>query len=125
MPRKNALLPHQIFTAASMTGTSTVTSLVTNIQFLDNMAVQLQWTGTPTGTFYVQGSLDYSDGTNGKLANAGTWTNIMLPQTPLASGSAGQILIDMALLSFPWIRVQYTNTSGTGSLDAYICGKEI
>lgn len=126
MPRKNVLKPFHCFVNASMTGTSTVTSSVTNIQFLDNVSIQLQWTGTPNGTFSVQGSLDYAvNEVTGVVQNAGTWIEVTLPTTPIAAGVAGEILIDTAMLSFPWIRIQYTNTSSTGTLNGYISGKEV
>lgn len=118
----SALLNNQ-----TMTGTNTLTSAQTNIKYKDSVGIQLQWTGTPSGTFQVQGSLDYNPGLpqSGGTANAGTWTNITLSPTPGASGSAGQILINMNQLGFPWIQVTYTNISGTGVLTGYIMTKSL
>lgn len=126
--------PYQNFSAAAgnqtMTGTSTLTSIPTNIKYRDSVAIQLQWTGTPTGTFSVQGSLDYSPGLPQTAAppggaNPGTWTPITLSPAPVASGSSGVILLNLNQLAFPWIRVQYTNASGTGVLTGYISAKSL
>lgn len=126
MPRKNALLPYHLIVDAAMTGTDTITSPVTNIQFLDDVGVQLQFTGTPNGTFTVQGSIDYAvNPITGAVENAGNWIDVTLSPVPVASGSADQILINLAMLCFPFIRIQYVNTSGVGVLNGYICGKEI
>lgn len=117
---KNALTPIQFISAQSMTGT--ITSNPINVQYLDNISIQLNFTGTPTGTFELQGSLDYSPG---PLANTGNWIGMVLPEVPVASGSADTILIDMMQLSFPWIRVVYTPTSSTGTLNGYLSGKAV
>jgi hypothetical protein len=117
--QKNILKVYHALVAASMT--STVTSPVTTIQWLDNIAIQFNFTGTPTGTFFVQGSLDYDPNTN----NPGTWNSITLNPVPVAAGSSGSILINMDELSFPYIRIQYVPSGGTGSLDYFISGKEI
>lgn len=111
----------QIITNGAMTGTATITSPVTDIRNLDNVAIELVWTGTPNGTFAVQGSLDYNI-TNG---NAGTWVSLTLTPSPAAAGAAGSILLDLNQLSFPYIRTTYTNVSSTGTLQAYIAGKAV
>lgn len=138
MSNKSILGVYQNFSSAlanqTMTGTSVITSPQTNITYKDNIGVQLQWTGTPTGTFTVQGSLDYNPGlpqsggaTGG--ANAGVWTTInavdQSGNPPVAAGAPGQILMNLQELCFPWLRIQYTNASGTGTLTGYISGKSI
>lgn len=120
---KRILAPYHVISAQSMTGD--VTGAATNIQYLDNVSIQLNFTGTPTGTFSIQGSLDHAESSPGVVTNAGNWIAITLPTSPAASGSAGNILIDMQELSFPWVRIVYTHASGTGTLDAYISGKSI
>lgn len=122
MSRKNVLPAYNVITAGDMSLAS-LTSLPTNIQFLDNVCFQLVWTGTPTGTFSIQGSLTHQQDSLGNVSNVGTWDNISLSPAPVAVGSAGDILIDMNQLSFPWIRVVYTKTSGTGTLTATVGGK--
>lgn len=115
---KKVLEPKKIITAGDMS--ADVTSSVVEIKGINDLAVQLIFTGSPTGTFYIQSSVDY--GINGASA---TWAAVTTsPATISASGSGSNHLISLEGYSFPWVRVFYDFSSGTGSLDAYISGKE-
>lgn len=121
-----SLPPFQIVTAGDMSGN--ITSTVTDVRNFDNVAVELVFTGTPTGTFSVEGSLDYGYQAGGNFnpaVNAGTWTALSLSPTPAASGGAGSVLLDLNQISFAFIRVKYAFTSGTGTLNAYIAAKAV
>ena len=122
---KNVLRPISLVSAGNMSGN--ITSGAINIQFLDCVSMQLSFTGTPTGTFAVQGSLDYyaSPADPDTVLVPGTWTSLTLSPSPVASGAADNILIDMYGLSFPYIRLVYTATSGSGTLTANVSGKSI
>jgi len=122
--RKNILAPFPIIEDGDMSLAS-LTSEITNIQYLDNIVIELDFTGTPTGTFEVQGSLSFERDIYGNVTNPGNWTALNLVSSPVASGVAGTILIDMNQLSFPYIRVVYTRTGGTGVLNALIGGKQL
>lgn len=104
---------------------ATITSSVTSIKRLDNIGIQLNWTGTPTGTFQVQISADYAQDNQGKITNVGNWIPLVLSPAPAASGSAGNAYVDINQISAPWIRVVYTKTSGVGTLNGYLNGKTI
>lgn len=106
--RKNNLLAYQNITAAAMN--QDITSDVTNVQFLDNIAIQLNFSGNPTGTFAVEMSIDYAQDFQGNVTNAGNWIALSLNPPPVASGSADSIYLDLNQLAGPWIRVSYTNT---------------
>ena len=112
---KNQLLPYKIIDTGDMSQ-STLTSKVTDIRYLDNIAIFFTFTGTPTGTFHVFGNMT-NDTTNG--------VEITLPSSPVASGAAGTILIDMNQQAYPYIYVTYTKSSGTGSVNVFITGKSI
>lgn len=117
---KKVLLKFQTITAGSMAGN--LASSVTNIEFLDNIGVQLNFTTSDAvGTFQVQVSMDYSP-VNPTAAN---WINLSLSPAPVAASANDSIYIDLNQLSAPWIRTTYTRTSGSGTLDAFICGKEV
>lgn len=122
MSRKNNLRVYQNITAGDMS-TASITSSVTNIQFLDNIGIQLDFTGTPTGTFQVQVSANHAQDEFGNVTVPGSWIPITLSPSPAASGSADSIYIDINQTSAPWIRVVYTRGSGTGVLNGYITGK--
>lgn len=134
MTLKNILPVYPVFNAITgqdMTGTSALTSLPSEITRKDNIAYEVSWTGTPTGTFAVQGSISYNPGTpqSGGTYNAGVWTTIAATDQsgnpPVASGAAGQILMNLNELAFPWVRLVYTNASGTGVLTGYVAGKSV
>lgn len=123
MSRKNTLVVYKIFTAGSMTGN--LTSPAVNIQYLDNTGIELDWSGTPVGTFNVQVSISYTQDSQGNITNAGTWNNITLNPQPAATGSAGSYYIEVNQTSATWIRVTYTAGSSTGTLNGYVSSKEV
>lgn len=124
MSRKNNLVKYQTITAGDMS-TASLTSAITNIQFLDNIGIQLNFTGAPEGIFDVQVSADYAQDEFGNVTNVGNWIDLVLNPVPSASGSADSVYIDIIQTSAPWIRVVYTRDTGTGTLNAFITAKMI
>lgn len=122
---KTNLLKFQNITAGSMGGS--LTSAVTSILNLDNIGLEFVWSAgsTPVGTISVEISIDYAQDTQGNITNAGTWVALALSPTPSVSGNSGSIYIDINQISAPWIRAKYTRTSGSGTLNSYICGKMV
>lgn len=122
---KNIIQQQAIIAAGVMSGTNVLTSTPMSLRHIDNIALQAQWTGTPTGTFAIQVSNDYQPPrTPGSTvpANAGTWFTI----TPGLTNPAGAAASDrktFADLPDAWIRLVYTNASGAGTLNAYLNGK--
>jgi hypothetical protein len=104
------LQPYLIVTNGAMAGT--ITSSTANIGGYDNVAIQLTWTGTPVGTFAIQASLD-----------ATNWVALTLGTTVSVAGAADTALIEITMAPYPYLRVVYTATSGTGTLNAYLCAK--
>ncbi len=102
----------------TLAATEVVTSKVTDIRFMTNVAYQFVTTGTLTGSFSVQGSLNYNvDGTH---AYPGDWTEVT---TGAAAGTGISILINLTGVAYPYIRVKYTNASGAGTVVGYVSGK--
>lgn len=120
---KNVLRKWDAIVAGDMSGN--ITSPVTNVQFLDNISIQLNFTGTPTGTFDVEVSVNHEQDSQGVVTESGNWVALPLNPAPVASGSADQIIIDLNQISQPWIRVVYTAGSGSGSLNMIISAKMI
>lgn len=120
MAEKN-FLHKQVIVNGAMTGTSVITSQITNIRGMDNVFYDIQFSGSPTGTFSVQVSSSYDPITN---PNA-IFIPLVLSPVPVASGSSGVIGIDINQEGAQWIKLVYTNTSGTGTLNAYISAKAI
>lgn len=116
----------RLITNGVMTGTATITSTPTaansgtsqpgqNVQNLDNLGLEISWTGTPTGTITVLGS------------NSGTtfYALTFNPAITQPAGSAGGYLINLNQFPWPWLQVKYTNASGTGTLNAWLYGKDL
>lgn len=129
--RKNNLLSFPTIKAGDMS-TSSLTSSVTNIQYLDNIGLQFTWTGSPVGTFQVQISADYAQDINENVTNQGNWVPITLSyfngtdfvtSTTIPTSVGSPVYIDLDLLSAPWIRSVYTRVSGSGTLTEVITAK--
>ena len=117
----NYLNPVTIISAGDMSQAS-LTSLVVDARGLHSLALQFVFTGTPTGVFTVQGSLDYCMD-NVHTPNAGTWTPLNIDPVPVASGTAGNVIIDLVQVGVPYIQVVYTSSAGAGSLTVTASGK--
>lgn len=134
MSRKNFLPPYHLIVNGDMSGS--ITSKATDIQTYDNVAIQLVWTGGAVGTFQVQVSSDYSQANVGasQVINAGTWTPItlqylsngsLLNATSIDTSVGSPIYLNLQELAAPYIRILYTASSSSGTLQAYISGKAI
>lgn len=112
--------PTPVITSASM-GAS-VTSAVTFKHQIPAVNYSFQWTGSPTGTFTVQISNDYAQYPDGSVKTAGNWVTLPLtPSNPTASGSGDIASVDV-VTSANSIRLVYTRSSGSGTLNAIITG---
>ena len=98
----------QAINSQAMTGN--ITSSVIDISEVRGYAVHFIWTGTPTGDVVVEGSNDGS--------------NFSQISTAATGGAAGQSLSNQADANYKYVRVKYTFTSGTGTLNAYVSGKQ-
>lgn len=139
--RKSNLLKFQVVGgsasgAVSGSMAADVTSIVTSLAYLDNVGIQLNWTGSPVGIFQIQISADHAQDAQGNVTVAGNWCPITLTyydaggatfvtttDIPVTVGSP--IYLDLTQLSAPWIRVFYDRTSGTGALEAFITAKQL
>lgn len=90
---------------------SSITSSSTNILYTDRVGYQLVWTGTPSGTFTLEVSNDET-----------TWVSV--DTGILASGAAGDAFIDFETAA-KFVRLVYTASSGSGTLNAHITAKSI
>jgi hypothetical protein len=125
MSRKVNLAPVHLINAHTMGATFQSSPVYIGLE--DSVAVQLNFTGSPVGTFQIQGSLDYvpANSNSTSAPNAGNWASLTLSPVPTAAGAPDTILLDLYALSFPYIRIQYTFTSGSGTLNAYVSCKAL
>lgn len=113
--------PHSVLTAASMA--TSLTSEVTILNQKSGAGYDLKWTGAPVGTFSVEISNTVTLDAEGNVNSPGAWTPVTLSSPITASGSPDNAFINLAGLECYACRLVYTRTSGTGTLDAVICGK--
>lgn len=131
--RKNNIKQFNTVEAGDMSAAS-ITSAVTDIQFLDDVGIQFTWSGSPVGDFSIEVSADYSQDYQGNVQNAGHWVPLtftywdgtqFVTDTSLPTSAGSPIYVDLALLSAPYIRSVYNRTSGTGALTTTITAKQI
>jgi hypothetical protein len=106
----------------------TCISNVIDCRYLDNIAIQLAISGTPTGTLLWQGSNDFLPNPNaiseGTPINAGTWVNL-IPSPTAPSGSAYSALANFTGIAFAFLRVNYAPTSGSGFISGLASGSSL
>jgi hypothetical protein len=112
---KKTLPLYYPFRNQSVSGTNTVTSQSTFIGNLDNVGVQVIYTGSPTGNLSVNIS---NDGVN---FNALSFS----PSISQPTGSALSFGINLSQLPWPYVQFSYTNSSGSGTLTVSIFGKDL
>lgn len=129
---KNNLLKFQAITSGNMT--SSITSAVTNIQHLDDIGYQFNYSGSPTGSFAIQVSADHAQDFQGNVSVPGNWIPLtftywngsaFITGTSIPASVGSPIYIDLALLSAPWIRAVYTGDGSAGTLNAFVTAKEV
>jgi len=126
--RKNVLAPEVIALAQSLA--SSFTSTPTMIPFLDNCAYQINvTTSDSTGTFAVEGSVDYVQATAMIPGNTGNWIPLTLggaTANPVANAANDNIIINLNQVPFNALRIRYTSTvAGTGTATIYFMSKMI
>lgn len=95
-----------------------LTTAAIDVRSFPYAAMQAVWTGSPTGTFTVEGSID-------NVQNPSQVTNWFDTGTTVNSpgGSADSTLINLQGVGFAWLRLKYAFSSGTGSLDILMFAK--
>lgn len=102
----------QIITAGDMSGD--VTSSTVDLTGYNAAKIELVFTGAPVGTFAVQE----------RLSESAAWATLDFAATISASGAPDTHILNLNFICTYQIRVVYTRTSGTGSLDAWIKAQE-
>jgi len=106
-----------------MSGTSTINSTPQYVFNQDNLGLEVSWTGTPTGTITVLGSISQQFQDAGATATFYSFT--FGPALPQPAGSGGSFLVNLNQVPFPYIKVSYTNVSGSGTLNVFLSGKDL
>lgn len=117
---KDQLSVYSIISAGNLAGNLTSTSI--DVRGWDNPQIELVSTGSPTGTFAVDCTIN-SITPPGPVAQ--TWVALPLSPVPTLAGSASNIIIEINNTGCSYLRVRYVFTSGTGTVNAYARAKMI
>jgi len=105
----------QVPVATSVSGTSTYTSAITDINQMHNIGLDVRYAGTMTGTLSVTCS---NDGV--------VFTPLSFPTPPTQpSGTDLNILINLNQIPWQYIQLSYTNASGSGTIISYMTSKDL
>lgn len=110
----NFLGPIVLTPTTTVSGTNVYTSLVLNLLDITRYSIQTIWGAGVTGTFDVQGSLDYGIPTP---PASPTWKSCPGVTVTSPAGLAGGQLIDVVQTGIPFVRVVFTNSSSTGVIE--------
>ncbi len=101
--------------AGAMASTNIIYSNIIDISKVDNVGLEVTWTGTPTGLFEVM------------CSNSGVnfYALTFDPVLGQPAGSGGGYVIDLNQVPFKYIMLRYTNASGSGSLTVYGQDKDL
>jgi hypothetical protein len=87
-----------------------------SIEKLDNVGIELAFTGAPVGEFAVYGS-------NSKV----NWGKLDITlddgETVPSTADGSPILLGLPNLPYEWIKIKYIRTSGTGTLNCWVHAK--
>lgn len=115
--------PYSVITNGDMSGS--LTSAVTIIQKLSMLSYDIAWSAgsTPVGVITVQVSNTYTQDGSGVVVNAGNWSTLVLSSPLNVSGNSGTLFVDIDQIGAYAMRLVYTRTSGSGTLNVTIAGK--
>lgn len=122
MASRPILAPFSVIEDGDMSGN--IISDITVIQNTSMIAYEVSWSGTtPIGEMSVEVSNTYTQNADGSQRNPGEWTAIPMSDTADVTGNTGTGFIEIEGLSAYAVRLVYTRTSGTGTMNAVIAGK--
>lgn len=100
-----------------MTGTAVLFSQIIDVSRMDTLGLELDWTGTPTGTFNIFASV-----------SGASWKDVtasFLPTISNPAGSASDTLVGYKQYEYKYFLLEYTNASGVGVLTGYLQVKDL
>lgn len=111
--RKNVVRGFKMLDAASLA--ASVTSAEVNVINLDKASIYVDWSGSANGTLAVEA----------KNAQNGEWFELDFGSPIPISGNSGSHVLIFTELPHETIRLVYTRSSGSGSIDAVLAAKQV
>lgn len=102
---------------------ASINSIGVDLQQLNLNSIQAVFTGSPVGTLSIQVSNDnvaVAAGAN-PAANVVNWSDYTGSSS--AVSGAGNLTYNLTFAGYRWVRLVYTRSSGTGTLNATFTGK--
>ena len=122
MASRPILSPYSVVINGDMS--TTIISEVTIIQNCSLISYDISWSGSScTGTIAVQVSNTYEQNAQGGNYITGNWNTLPLSSVPTISQNTGNGAIDIDATGFYAIRLVYTPSAGTGSMNVTVSGK--
>lgn len=97
----------------AMSGTNVIYSQIIDVSRMDNLGLEISWTGAPVGTISYLAS------------NSGIFFFPVTLTTAQPAGSASGFGVNLNQWPYKYFLLQYTNTSGTGVINAYMQVKDL
>ena len=113
MSTKAVTQPYQVVTNGDMS--ADLVSISTDIKTQDNVGYQVIYTGTPTGDFLVQGTINGIDWETLDIGTPG----------PTAIGMGGSFVVSLTQVPYAKLRLAYTASSGMGLLNVWVMVKRL
>lgn len=128
---------YPLIASCSMNSTALIYSAPIDLRSYDEMALQAKWTGTPTGNFFLDASINYGQGTQPFDASSGDWvpsstsifqalgTSALVNYPPFVLQNTNNP--DLRQIAYPWARLRYVPTTGatSGVLNVWIAAKRL
>jgi hypothetical protein len=102
--------------SGSMASTNTIYTQIVDVSRMDNIGLEINWTGTPVGTI----SIEVSNSGINFYPLSDFSSSISQP-----SGSASGFVLALLQLPYKYFFIQYVNSSGSGTLKAYCQVKDL
>lgn len=112
MSVKGVVGPYTVVTNQTMA--SAITSLPTVVLGMDNASYQVTYSGSPVGAFTVESSND-----------GASWSALVFSTTVDTTTASSPFLINLNQLPYAQIRLRYTPTSGSGTMNAIVVAKRL
>lgn len=119
MARKNVI--HSFKMIDDGDASADITSSPTSTIHMDKASIRIEWSGTPVGTVAIQAQQRKKDE---RIVEA-NWFDVDLGSTVTIDGTDTEHQILFNELPFTDLRVKYTSTSGTGTINVKISAKQV
>lgn len=123
MARKDTLKSYVLLNAQSTASDFNTFTNPTNVDYLDNVGIQVIWTGTTVGVLEVYGFNDAANAQQGSYPS--NWSKFEFGATINVDTTNSDLLIHMNQLPYSWIALKYVATSGTGTMTAKLTVKMV